>query len=205
MGAQATLQLCADQSACLRSSSSVCRAPSRQPAAQSTCQALWRRWTTSRPRASTPSPARGQCRTLAPVPAALLATAVTEDMWAQRERPLRHAGRVAVCHHVHSSLQGGPSSHAVMCRPGARAQAQTARSPCWQTAAASLQRSARSWTKARPDLASRAGLGHQAVCALQAIGVDLDLSDKGLGVRSRRYTMLVDDGVVGPRPELGLP
>ena len=31
---------------------------------------------------------------------------------------------------------------------------------------------------------------------LQAIGVDLDLSDKGLGLRSRRYTMLIDDGVV---------
>ena len=34
------------------------------------------------------------------------------------------------------------------------------------------------------------------VHTVQAIGVDLDLSDKGLGIRSRRYTMLVDDGVV---------
>ena len=34
--------------------------------------------------------------------------------------------------------------------------------------------------------------------SLQAIGVDLDLSDKGLGIRSRRYAMLVDDGVVRP-------
>ena len=32
--------------------------------------------------------------------------------------------------------------------------------------------------------------------ALQAIGAELDLTDKGLGLRSRRYTMLVDDGVV---------
>ena len=32
-------------------------------------------------------------------------------------------------------------------------------------------------------------------CA-QAIGVDLDLVEKGLGVRSRRYAMLVDDGTV---------
>ncbi|KAK9812012.1 hypothetical protein WJX73_008798 [Symbiochloris irregularis] len=30
----------------------------------------------------------------------------------------------------------------------------------------------------------------------KALGVDLDLSDKGLGVRSRRYAMLVDDGVI---------
>ena len=30
----------------------------------------------------------------------------------------------------------------------------------------------------------------------QAIGVDLDLVEKGLGVRSRRYAMLVDDGTV---------
>lgn len=31
---------------------------------------------------------------------------------------------------------------------------------------------------------------------LQAIGVELDLSDKGLGIRSRRYAMLLDDGSV---------
>jgi len=30
----------------------------------------------------------------------------------------------------------------------------------------------------------------------KAIGCDLDLTDKGLGVRSRRYAMLVDNGVV---------
>eukprot|EP00244_Chara_vulgaris_P012289 TRINITY_DN638_c0_g1_i6.p1 TRINITY_DN638_c0_g1~~TRINITY_DN638_c0_g1_i6.p1 ORF type:complete len:279 (+),score=51.36 TRINITY_DN638_c0_g1_i6:195-1031(+) len=30
----------------------------------------------------------------------------------------------------------------------------------------------------------------------QAMGVELDLIDRGLGVRSRRYAMLVDDGVV---------
>ncbi|EFN59443.1 hypothetical protein CHLNCDRAFT_29579 [Chlorella variabilis] len=30
----------------------------------------------------------------------------------------------------------------------------------------------------------------------QAIGAELDLADKGLGVRSRRYAMLVDDGTV---------
>lgn len=30
----------------------------------------------------------------------------------------------------------------------------------------------------------------------KALGVDLDLTDKGLGIRSRRYAMLVDDGVV---------
>ncbi|KAK9819915.1 hypothetical protein WJX72_003931 [[Myrmecia] bisecta] len=30
----------------------------------------------------------------------------------------------------------------------------------------------------------------------KAIGVELDLTDKGLGIRSRRYAMLVDDGVV---------
>lgn len=30
----------------------------------------------------------------------------------------------------------------------------------------------------------------------KAIGVELDLSDKGLGVRSRRYAMYVDDGQV---------
>lgn len=31
---------------------------------------------------------------------------------------------------------------------------------------------------------------------LQAIGVELDLADKGLGIRSRRYAMLLDDGAV---------
>lgn len=36
------------------------------------------------------------------------------------------------------------------------------------------------------------------IVALQAIGVELDLTDKGLGVRSRRYSMLVDDGTVSP-------
>jgi peroxiredoxin len=30
----------------------------------------------------------------------------------------------------------------------------------------------------------------------KALGVELDLSDKGLGIRSRRYAMLVDDQVV---------
>ena len=30
----------------------------------------------------------------------------------------------------------------------------------------------------------------------QAIGVELDLADKGLGIRSRRYAMLLDDGSV---------
>ena len=30
----------------------------------------------------------------------------------------------------------------------------------------------------------------------QAIGVELDLTDKGLGTRSRRYSMLIEDGVV---------
>ena len=30
----------------------------------------------------------------------------------------------------------------------------------------------------------------------KAIGAELDLNDKGLGVRSRRYAMLVDDGAV---------
>ena len=32
----------------------------------------------------------------------------------------------------------------------------------------------------------------------QAVGAELDLSDKGLGVRSRRYAMMADDGVVRP-------
>ncbi len=31
---------------------------------------------------------------------------------------------------------------------------------------------------------------------MQALGVELDLTDKGLGIRSRRYAMLVDDGTV---------
>jgi len=30
----------------------------------------------------------------------------------------------------------------------------------------------------------------------KALGVELDLTDKGLGIRSRRYSMLIDDGVV---------
>lgn len=30
----------------------------------------------------------------------------------------------------------------------------------------------------------------------RALGVELDLSDKGLGLRSRRYALLADDGVV---------
>lgn len=32
--------------------------------------------------------------------------------------------------------------------------------------------------------------------AAQAIGAELDLTDKGLGIRSRRYTLLAEDGVV---------
>lgn len=31
---------------------------------------------------------------------------------------------------------------------------------------------------------------------IQAIGAELDLTDKGLGIRSRRYTLLAEDGVV---------
>ena len=34
----------------------------------------------------------------------------------------------------------------------------------------------------------------------KALGIDLDLTDKGLGVRSRRYAMLVEDQVVKVRP-----
>lgn len=30
----------------------------------------------------------------------------------------------------------------------------------------------------------------------KAIGAELDLTDKGLGIRSRRYALLADDGVV---------
>lgn len=30
----------------------------------------------------------------------------------------------------------------------------------------------------------------------KSLGVELDLADKGLGTRSRRYAMLVDDGVI---------
>ncbi len=30
----------------------------------------------------------------------------------------------------------------------------------------------------------------------KSLGVELDLADKGLGLRSRRYAMLVEDGVV---------
>ena len=30
----------------------------------------------------------------------------------------------------------------------------------------------------------------------KALGVELDLTDKGLGTRSRRYSMLIDDGEV---------
>lgn len=36
----------------------------------------------------------------------------------------------------------------------------------------------------------------------QAVGAELDLSDKGLGTRSRRYAMMADDGVVSPNPWL---
>jgi len=37
-------------------------------------------------------------------------------------------------------------------------------------------------------------------CARQSIGAELDLTDKGLGIRSRRYAMLVDDGTARPNP-----
>jgi peroxiredoxin len=36
----------------------------------------------------------------------------------------------------------------------------------------------------------------------QAVGAELDLSDKGLGIRSRRYALLADDGVVRARMRL---
>lgn len=70
---------------------------------------------------------------------------------------------------------------------------------------------ARSRLGSRPP-SSRAGLRavpqrsswpHQftsfCCAALQAIDAELDLTDKGLGVRSRRYAMLADDGVVKVR------
>lgn len=37
----------------------------------------------------------------------------------------------------------------------------------------------------------------------KALGVELDLVDKGLGLRSRRYSMYVEDGVVKVRREGG--
>ncbi|MDG1163662.1 MAG: redoxin family protein, partial [Burkholderiales bacterium] len=30
----------------------------------------------------------------------------------------------------------------------------------------------------------------------KAVGMDLDLTKRGLGVRSRRYSMLLDDGII---------
>ena len=36
--------------------------------------------------------------------------------------------------------------------------------------------------------------------AAQAVGAELDLGDKGLGTRSRRYAMVAEDGVVQPPP-----
>ena len=35
-----------------------------------------------------------------------------------------------------------------------------------------------------------------AAAFTRALGLDIDLGDRGFGVRSRRYSMLVDDGVV---------
>ena len=45
-------------------------------------------------------------------------------------------------------------------------------------------------------LCSKLKREHLVSWCLQAIDAELDLTDKGLGVRSRRYAMLVDDGVV---------
>ena len=40
------------------------------------------------------------------------------------------------------------------------------------------------------------GSRSDSIAAAQAIGAELDLTDKGLGIRSRRYTLLAEDGVV---------
>lgn len=39
-------------------------------------------------------------------------------------------------------------------------------------------------------------LADSAAAFTQAVGLDVDLSDFGLGIRSQRYAMLIDDGVV---------
>ena len=45
--------------------------------------------------------------------------------------------------------------------------------------------------------ASQSGLSYDcSFVDFQAIGAELDLSDKGLGIRSRRFALLADDGVV---------
>ena len=46
----------------------------------------------------------------------------------------------------------------------------------------------------------RLPFAHRPVLVYQAVGAELDLADKGLGVRSRRYAMMTDDGMVRSIP-----
>ena len=45
-------------------------------------------------------------------------------------------------------------------------------------------------------MSDRSAIGMSLSVVRQSIGAELDLSDKGLGIRSRRYALLADDGVV---------
>lgn len=52
------------------------------------------------------------------------------------------------------------------------------------------------WSKARGAEGKVVMLADGSADFAKAIGLDIDLSGFGLGVRSKRYAMLVDDGVV---------
>lgn len=49
------------------------------------------------------------------------------------------------------------------------------------------------WAKTYPDNKHIKFLADGSGAYTRALGLELDLSDKGLGIRSRRYALLVDD------------
>ena len=52
------------------------------------------------------------------------------------------------------------------------------------------------WAKATGASGIVSMLGDGSAKFAQAVGLDIDLTDHGMGIRSKRYAMIVDDGVV---------
>ncbi|MDR3495835.1 MAG: peroxiredoxin [Ancalomicrobiaceae bacterium] len=54
----------------------------------------------------------------------------------------------------------------------------------------------RAWASQTTGLGKIAFLADGSAFFTKAVGLDLDLTERGMGIRSKRYSMIVDDGVV---------
>ena len=54
----------------------------------------------------------------------------------------------------------------------------------------------RAWGRQTTGLGKIAFLADGSAFFAKAVGLDLDLTERGMGVRSKRYSMIVDKGVV---------